>query len=278
MSDIEFKHPNTMVVQRVIPKDGREITTPIMGCSSKIVSCLYPTDGITDSYPIIGTSTFGALNSGEKPDPNYFSDYVLTSIDRSNKTGFSRLSFVKPMTDATTLVPFKPNTYQSKMETWPAILLKFRQLEDPQLKVKIDTAFGTKLVPRVYTQWEYIEGVTVPCKVVERHFVSDHPFDKRQLKISPNVTEATDVSWDIGPLGKSGSMGPCLHEEIKVRAAHPREGFSGSPYSQIYPATGVTTWTPFVYDFETKQVDQLYYGIERTVIPPNLPASIRKSL
>lgn len=264
------------------PAKARRVESLAQGSQLVGVSDLIPMAAVTDTWPVIGQTTYGNCNFMNVPvdaeGNTHFGDYVLQKIEYGwREPDFARLYFTPVLTltgAISTLVPFKTE-WTSKVHQWHPILEKILFTDDEYLKVPIQTANGTLYKPRVYVTWEYRSGVTDACKVRQDYYLSDRPFDLSSFTFT--VPQPTDVSWELGPLGQSGSMGSCLHPKVRVRAPDPRTAFAGSVYHEEYPATNVATWQAYVFDFEASSINGVaYQGILRTVYPPPLTSITRK--
>lgn len=259
----------------VVPRNARSVEIPVPSSGVRVVSDLIPTECVTDTFPAIGVDTYGSIDFMNKSEnPETFAGYICKKAERDwRHPDFTRLFFI-PDLSATSNVPFKTE-WSTKIHNWHPILEKITFLDDPYLKVPVQTGSGTIYVPRVYVTWEYRAGVTDVSKVREQYFLASTPFNKSNSSFP--VPQPRDISWDLGVLGNSGSMGSCLGPGVKVRAANPQQGLGGGPYHEIYPPSNVQTWESYNIDFtSTTILDVLYMGVLRTVYPPDLTPITKK--
>src|SRR5262245_1567032 len=118
-------------LQIPIPVNSRRVWNPIKGAAIRGVSDLIPTYSITDSYPVIGSTTYGALDPSNQSSPNPFSSYIVSDIQPYEGEGgaFSRVSLAAVINATTALTTPVFSERLSVQDRYPGILesIKFLQ-------------------------------------------------------------------------------------------------------------------------------------------------------
>lgn len=256
---------------------------PVQGSQARVVSDLIPTAAITEDWPVIGVTTYGDIEwrnlQLDENGVSHFDAYVLQKTEADfHIEDFTRLYFV--LTQVPNVVNDKPYLTKWVYEDiifWPPVLEKIRFTRDYNIEVEVETAAGSIFLPKIYVDWKYRPAFRGHTRIKDEFYLSTQPFDLSGVVF--DMPQTGDVSWDIDPLGQSGSMGECLHHRIPVPAAHPQTGFLNGIYHELFEATNHTSWQVYTFAFEVTEVSDVFYvGRKRTAYPPPLTPLTRKKI
>ena len=172
-----------------------------------------------------------------------------------------------PISDAERAVPI--SDYETNEQyTWHPIL------EDLQF-VTLAAQAGV-VVPRE----AYRDGITCPCLVRLREYVSNTPFTAARIQLEIPIPGR--ISWD---LGQGGSFPECLHPDVVVDARGNGDNvvYDATPTvrgprltaKRTYRHTNFTTWETHNYVASVTWDDELYHLNLKTVSPPELSSLIK---
>lgn len=256
-----------------IPRDSsRRVVQPLSGINIVAISELFPSHAFTEAFPIIGQTTKAEMTYMNQEAPNDFDSNILWEIHSDFRDGgeFTRCTFTPPIT---TTYPADPNSFvKEEWETvphyWDPILEHIEFIDDDTTQVAVQDHKGNvKYVPRIRVRYAYRPGLEAASWVRKRTFLSNVPF-KRGPRF--NIPQPSDVSWDIDPLGQSGSFPRCLHPKIDVPATSDASGLVGTSFSQRYPATNQLSWISYDLSFEVTESSPFFIGVLSTIFPPPL--------
>ncbi len=270
----------------VLPENSRQIETPIEKSNEKIVSDLFPIHAITDSYPIVGTTTYGALTIGQdfKPDGNSveFGDYILRKIERTPENLFARLYFTRGITLSNFDSPFRTESWMDDQFYWDPILFKVEFFADRTAPFATAGEGGnTVYVTRYFPIVSYIDGQRGGTTIREEHYVTD-----QDLMITSYETPMP-VTVDYEFHNVRDSFGPCLHKKLifsdamaafaAVDGAGDAVVLSSALPGRVHEATNFEEWESHVYSFKKVNDGLLKEYIRYTAIPPELPPISRRT-
>lgn len=260
----------------VIPRHSRTVATPLDHSDVKIISDLIPTAAITDSYPVVGTTTYGAIKPLNDQDTS-FDAYVLRKMSHEAGTFFTRCFFVKVFTDAEKKTPYRTETFFDEGGYWHLLVKGIRFYPDKSMpRVAFDAqgkrVLGYKLYPK-----EFIVPAQKARRVVVRYFASDTDF-VIPFHSSP-VSGFVSYMYD----GVERTIENCLHHKIVIRpqpsgfaafdlTALTATTIAGRIPGQTFKATEPPEWEPYISNDKSESVEGLLFS--RRVVteyPPDEP-------
>lgn len=272
-------HTIALVKGRVVPRDARQVETPIKGSTETILSDLVPTDAVTQAViDSIGTATYGSIDFGNRTDPNEFSAYVLRRItaDRAH-AGFSRFWFTRAVEPTT---PYKTITENGDFY-WDPILYGIAYFVDFRYPLFTRGPDGKYIYsPRYYPRIDYVDAATQGTLFTHEHFVHTTPPVVKQQ----DAPLGTTVRHTFGNIDDTYQK--CLHKTLvldpKISAFAAFDEVTGSTFpasgtisGQISPRTNFVTWQSYVHSIKVVEHDLLYELIKTTVTPPPVPKPSR---
>lgn len=265
-----------------IPRQGRRVHTPGIGIGIRAVSDLIPTDSVTETYPEIGVTTYGTIKPSDTNIANQaFASYIACELrDEGLREGgwFTRVIYgppnLGPVFPATGAVVYSTK-WKSERVTWHPILKEIHFLPDRSSIVFVTDINGiTTKVPRLRVQYSYHPGITVPTSIKEEYFLSLTPFDLDGFNIADFAPKPTEISWEIDPLGRDGTIGECLHKK-QVTPIITQNGGISNLGQREFPATNETSWVDYPIDFEVSYEEPFYVGILSTAIAPTVSKLVK---
>lgn len=265
-----------------IPRQGRRVHTIGIGVGVRAISDLIPTSEVTKDFPLVGSTTYkDCVPGNHNVDSTDFDNYICSELrDEGLREGgwFTRVIFgpndlgpVFPDPDAI-IVDVK---WRTEHMTWHPILEKLAFTSDRSTAVTITNLKGVpKSYPRIRTQYSYRPGINTPTSVREDYYLSITPFDLSSFNIADFGPKPTEVSWELDPLGRDGSIGECLHKRT-VTPFITRSGGLSNLYRRIFPETNQITWQDYPIDFEVSYEEPFYVGVLHTAIAPSLTKLVK---
>lgn len=208
-----------------------------------------------------------------------YGSYVLTEIVR-RYAGFITLTFIQHQTAAQASTPWRI-TSSFGNHRWPPILLALAFIQDNTFQRSTNGAKAQKaaivLGPSYYVREAFIPETNEGARFIEEEFYSDTPFIIPQYE----TPVATSISYDIP--GARGTFPESLHPKIVIPATRSSStvviqgsasDIAGSIGGQVFPATNMEEWQPYVLSDQQKQENGAWRRTRVTVYPPEQPEVI----
>lgn len=269
-----------------VPRNSRTVSTPLEGSSEKVITDLIPTMAITEAYPVLGTTTYGAMIPGGKAQADgsamAFSSYVLRKMKAEPGTFYTRCWFTRVIGATLESTPYRTTT-EFDDHYWPPVLLGVKILEDRTFAMSTKGTDGTDVfAAQQYRREFYIPEVTEGTLFKYEYFVNDTPFVIGQYA----TPQPGHVSYEYH--GVEGTFPSCLHATlifdpkqtafVKYNAATSTTSIAAATLSgQVFPATNFEDWQPYVKKVKTDVVEEvLHLAIKVTVYPPPQPDVVQR--
>lgn len=263
--------------QILIPRNSRRVHTPISDVNFRGLSDLIPTAAVTNSYPVVGSTTYGALvPSNQQYQNTDFNSFILNKLADEFRDGswFTRAFFGDPNVPGST-TPVK-TTSSYREHSWNNVLESISFDPVPGMQVSVQSSSGAQLKNRIAVSYTYRPGGTFWTQIITRWFLSLTPFNVENFDII--VPQPTEVSWDIGDLGFSGSFPECLHDEVGVPSIFASDDFTGTNFHELFPPTNILSWQDYDFAFEVineDDPDPYFIGALHTAIAPPMQEVIK---
>lgn len=259
----------------VTPRQGRRIHSPVQGINTRAVSDLIPTASVTETFPNLGVTVYSECQPGvQNQEATGFENYVAYFLrDEGYREGgwFTRVFFGPPpaITYPATVTPLK-TTWSSKTMLWDQILEAIAFVPDSSTSVQVQNSAGVvSLMPRIRIQYSIRPELEVPTTIREDWFVSPIPFDLNGINFADLAPHPTDISWEIDPLGRDGTIPRCLHKKEITPVATQRYGITNYQ-TRKFPETNQVTWQDYPIAFDVQEDPPFYIGVLKTAIAPSL--------
>jgi len=171
------------------------------------------------------------------------------------------LLFAKGRTQEERNTPFRTTTEHGN-HPWPLVLYGISIFQDRSFP----QSNGEKKAPRNYARYRYLPAQSEGSRFVKDEFLSEVPFN------IPRYTVPITGSVQADYLGLNFSFGDCLHPTIKLPSVRSvlvdTEGESGVLPGQVFPATNVDSWVPYVLSDRQELTNGVYYRVRTRVFPP----------
>lgn len=262
----------------VIPEDSRQVETPLVGSSEKVLSDLFPVSSITASFPVIGTTTYSGMSVGAptisvKPDGDTLTDfdaYIIRKIEPVPNTRFVRCFFTRSI--GVVEEAYKTETYFDEDIWLPPILYRVNFVEDRGNPI-VTRGPGDKEIfsPRYMARAFYTDDQRGALVQLD-YFVSDVPHSIGMC----DPPRPISVQYDF--YNVQDTFRPSLHPKLvfdrkqgafiaySVGSATTVSAGS-SAAGQTFPATNHETWQTYIADDRQREVSLLYERVRKTIIP-----------
>lgn len=252
--------------------------------------CFWVIVGVEDFDPnpgvlVDGVTTYGSLKlrvQGIGSQLDGYSDWVYVQSDKP-ATGFMRLWFCKPKTDAQKEQPFSRWKKVDEF-TWDMILLGIgvKPIHGfPQSTYAVVNGAKTLVSATRFRGVEiYIPRTTTPTEFEVEEFLSPTPF-----KIS-RWAAPIPMPVDYEVLGIKREFPACLHGDlflngvstgIQMLTGTTGAAVTGAIEGYKFPATNFTSWQSHYVHDDQQRLNGMWYRTRIRAIAPRLPMPVHQS-
>lgn len=235
-----------------------------------------------DRLPARGTTLQAAAGSGIGLDIAGCSSTELGYVySHAQAAGgdLMALYFVKTFTTTERMTPVLRRG-GTRRYSWPAVLHRIRFDFDSNFPLAAayndGTTAGTATAPRPFVKrWLTVDRPNWNSAAEIEVFLSDQPSPASTFE--DQQPDPDEIVWDLP--GHAGRI-VCLHQQQRVPArpqqystfATARGMSNATPDGdQIFPATRMRDWQPFVFEHDEEFVQGLYVRTRVTIYPPPKP-------
>lgn len=280
---MSLSHPFSWPQNMVPPRDAREILTPFKGSNEKVMTDVIPTISITDSYPVVDSTTFSALTFNPAPkadgNPIAFGTYILRKMEPDQRKGWTKCWFSRAIPSDPLPAPYKTESEQID-HLWHDQLLRVDFLPDYSFPHTTRGPGGVEIyAPRYYPRVFHIPEATEGTLAIHRFYIASVPFVVKQTE----CPQPSDVNFNI--LGVEGQWSRCLHPKlvfdskktaiVAYNAATTSVVQTGGAIAgQLYEETNFEDWTTYDWIIKQRDVMSSLYELEIISVTPPTPSDV----
>lgn len=204
-----------------------------------------------------------------------YGDYVFLKSEKQDADTIT-LFFGKRKVGNAKNTPF--NTFpDTRQYTWPAVLEDLWIVKTPNFPQAVNNGTTTDLADRLLPRYRFRPGVAYNSIVKVEQFLADSAWKEGDLTHEQPVPTDIDGSY----IGLNIGYQRCLHPTVVL----PRIGNETVIYGagvippprsrnvnrQVFPATNMLDWAPFVIEDRQQNVNGLWLRERVTIFPPPPP-------